>query len=369
MGKTALRKGAAALLFAVLTALLLGAADFLFVDDVHSYSRVMLQELYAQSGQIDTLFLGSSHCYRGVDPAAVDKALGTHSFNAGSSQQLPDGSYYMLREAASQNPLKTVYLEMFYTGYNQGASSDVPQACYLLTDYMRWNSPNRYQYLWEMGGLAGFADLVFPARHSLASLTDLPELWRAKLTDGYEPGNYAYVTYPEDGEAYRGNGFVYTEGTAQDGFATLLDVDPEQPLSDFGWANLTRITEFCRQQGIRLVLFTAPLPSAYLANTENYQAYVDAVRGFAAQNGLTYWDFSLYRSEEKMKHMGSGEYSDAHHLNGAGAELFTEALCDTIAREAAGEDVAALFCDTVEEKLTDYADNTIFMADGWLDSQ
>ena len=141
------------------------------------------------------------------------------------------------------------------------------------------------------------------------------------------------------------------------------------PFSDFGWANLARITEFCRQEGIRLVLFTAPLPSAYVANTENYQAYVDAVRAYAAENGLTYWDFSLYRSQGDMKHMGAGEYSDAHHLNGTGAEIFTAELCEVIARDAAGEDVSALFCDTVEEKLTDYADNTIFMADGWLDSQ
>ncbi len=369
MRKAALRKIAAVLLFVLLTALLLGAANFLFVDDVHSYSRVMLQELYAQAGQIDTLFLGSSHCYRSVDPKTVDDALGTHSFNAGSSQQLPDGSYYMLREAAEQNPLKTVYLEMFYTGYNQSASSDVPLACYLLTDHMRWDSPWRYRYLWEMGGLAAFADLVLPARHGTASLQNLPSLWRAKLTGGYDLDDYASVTYPEEGEAYRGNGFVYTEGTARDGFATLLDVDPERPLSDFGWANLARITEFCRQEGIRLVLFTAPLPSAYVANTENYQAYVDAVRAYAAENGLQYWDFSLYRSQGDMKHMGAGEYSDAHHLNGAGAEIFTAELCEVIARDAAGEDVSALFCDTVEEKLTDYADNTIFMADGWLDSQ
>lgn len=91
-------------LFVLLTAALLAAADFLLVDDVHSYSRVMLQELYADAGNIDTLFLGSSHCYRSVDPAQVDAALGTHSFNAGSSQQLPDGSYYMLKEAAAQEP-------------------------------------------------------------------------------------------------------------------------------------------------------------------------------------------------------------------------------------------------------------------------
>ena len=160
MKRTILQKAAAAALFVLLTAALLAAADFLLVDDVHSYSRVMLQELYADAGNIDTLFLGSSHCYRSVDPAQVDAALGTHSFNAGSSQQLPDGSYYMLKEAAAQNPLKTVYLEMFYTGYNESASANIPLACYLLADHMDWRSPNRYAYLSEMGGLAAYADLL-----------------------------------------------------------------------------------------------------------------------------------------------------------------------------------------------------------------
>lgn len=367
MKHTALRACAAAALFVLLTAALLAAARFLLVDDVHSYSRVMLQELYAQDGQIDTLFLGSSHCYRSVDPAMVDEALGTHSFNAGSSQQLPDGSYYMLREAAARNPIKTVYLEMFYTGYNQGASSDVPLACYLLADHMRWDSANRYQYLWEMGGMAALADLALPARHAMASLPGLPQLWKAKLTDGYAPGNYAYVTYPDEGEHYCGNGFVYTEGAPRDGFATLRDVDPQQPLSAFGWENLTRTAEFCRAQGIRLVLFTAPLPSAYIANTENYQAYVDAVQAFAEANGTVYWDFSLYR-DRKALDLGAECFSDAHHLNGLGAEHFTAVLCEVIARDAAGEDVAGLFCDTVQEKLTDYPDNTIFMSDGYYDT-
>ncbi len=81
-----LQKAAAAALFVLLTAALLAAADFLLVDDVHSYSRVMLQELYRDAGNIDTLFLGSSHCYRSVDPAAVDAALTPQSFNAGSSR-------------------------------------------------------------------------------------------------------------------------------------------------------------------------------------------------------------------------------------------------------------------------------------------
>ena len=363
MKRTILQKAAAAALFVLLTAALLAAAKFLLVDDVHSYSRIMLQELYADAGNIDTLFLGSSHCYRSVDPAAVDAALGTHSFNAGSSQQLPDGSYAMLKEAAAQNDLKTVYLEMFYTGYNESASSNVPLACYLLADYMDWRSPNRYEYLWSMGGMAAFADLLLPARHGIASPSSMPALWKAKLTDGYTLGNYSYVTYPDSGEEYRGRGFVYTTGVPQDGFATLRDVDPNAPLSDFGWEYLNKITDFCQENGIRLVLFTAPLPSGYVYNTQNYQSYVDALQGFCAEHdGLEYWDFSLYRLQSEID-LKLEDFSDAHHLNGAGAEKFTDILCKTIRRRAAGESADAIFYPTVEEKLTLTPDDSLLMKD------
>ena len=190
-----LRRLAAALAFAALTVVLCLGLNFLLVDDIHSYTRVMLGELYTQSGQINTLFLGSSHCYRSFDPQIVDERLGTRSFNAGSSQQLPDGSFYLLRQALARNDLDTVYLETFFTGYNQEKSSNVPLACYLLTDYMDPLSIDRYAYLWEMGGAAAFLDLIFPARHSIASPEDLPDLWTAKLTDGYDITNYSYVTY------------------------------------------------------------------------------------------------------------------------------------------------------------------------------
>lgn len=58
-----------------------------------------------------------------------------------------------------------------------------------------------------------------------------------------------------------------------------------------------------------------------------------------------------------------GDYSDAHHLNGAGADKFTAVLCDTIRRDAAGENVGDLFYDTVEDKLTLTPDESILMKD------
>ena len=72
-----------------------------------------------------------------------------------------------------------------------------------------------------------------------------------------------------------------------------MHVDASAPISPFGRANLTRIAEFCKKQNIRLVLVTAPLPSAYVQDTQNYQAYVDAMRSFAAANGTS---IGIFRS-------------------------------------------------------------------------
>ena len=323
-----LRKAGLVVLFALLTVVLYVVLNFLLVDDLHSYSRVMLQEYYNQADQVDTIFVGSSHCYRSFDPELVDAALGTHSFNLGTSQQLPDGSYWMVREARDNRQLRQVYLDN----------------------------------LWEMGGAAAFADLLFPARHAIAEPGEMPALWRGKLTDGYEPGNYDWVTYPGE-EEYRGRGFVYTYGVSQWGYGTVLDVDADAPLSDFGWEYLTRTTRFCRENGIRLVLVTAPLPSAYVEDTGNYQAYVDAMRAFAAENGTEYWDFSLIADRELLP-LGEEDYSDMHHLNGQGAEKFTAAFCEVASRSAVGENVSGLFCTTVEEKLTLAPDGTYCAPDG-----
>lgn len=345
-----------AVAFAGITVLLCMALNFLLVDDVHSYSRVMLDEMYAQSGEIDTLFLGASHCYRSFDPAVVDEELGTHSFNAGTSQQLPDGSYYLLLEAAQKNDLDTVYLEMFYTGYNQQKSSDVPLACYLLTDYMPTLSLNRYRYLWEMGGPAAFADLIFPARHTIASPDEIPELWIAKLTDGYDTDSYKYVTYPNE-EEYRGNGFVYTYGVTPYGYGAILDVDPAAPLSAFGLEYLERITDFCAENNIRLVLVTAPVPNAFCANTANYQSYLSAIQTYAWDHGLEFWDFTLYRDAETLN-MDVDAFADAHHLNGEGAERFTPVFCDVVKARESGVPLENLFFSSLEEKLASAPDGT-----------
>lgn len=94
-------------------------------------------------------------------------------------------------------------------------------ACYLLTDHMSAASPNRYEYLWEMGGLAGFADLLLPARHGIASPRAMPRPVAGQADGRLRPGQLCLCQLPDSGEAYRGRRLCLHAGCAKDGFGTL----------------------------------------------------------------------------------------------------------------------------------------------------
>ena len=145
----ALRFLAMALAVAVLTGALVKVCDYLLVDDTGSYTRLTLHEFYQVSDKgekIDTLFLGSSHCFRAYDPQLFTELTGKTAFNLGSSSQNYDTSYYLLREAARYQELKTVYLDMHYKFlFIDKEDRDLVQAN-IISDYMRW-SLNKLQFL------------------------------------------------------------------------------------------------------------------------------------------------------------------------------------------------------------------------------
>lgn len=113
-------------LFKIVAILVLGiliplkTLNYILVDDIRSYTRIMLHEMYHQEENIDVLFIGSSHCYRSLNPDVIDKIWNKNTFNGGTSSQCLDGSYAILNEVARENDLETVYLEMFYTQMGGG---------------------------------------------------------------------------------------------------------------------------------------------------------------------------------------------------------------------------------------------------------
>ena len=171
-----------------LTALLMKACNYLLVDDTSSYTRLTMHELYetADSGEnIDTLFLGSSHCFRAYDPQLFTELTGKNSFNLGSSSQNYDTSYYLLREAARYNDLKTVYLDMHYKFlFIDKQDRDLVQAN-IISDYMRF-SLNKLEFLLTTSETDEYTNRFLPFRRNWQQLGDLSyirSVWEKKQAE------------------------------------------------------------------------------------------------------------------------------------------------------------------------------------------
>lgn len=120
---------------------------YLLVDDVNSYTRIMMHQLYTCDENIDVLFVGSSHVYRSFIPEITDEGFGCYTFNAGTSTQYMDGSLAIIKEAAKTNDLKHIYLELYYGVVQNEKNTDRTEltSTYIISDYMKF-SLNKINY-------------------------------------------------------------------------------------------------------------------------------------------------------------------------------------------------------------------------------
>lgn len=168
---------AAAVMFLLLG--LVKLCNYLLTDDSQSYTRLTMHELYerADAGEeVDTLFLGSSHCYRAYDPALYEELTGETAYNLGSSSQNYDTSYYLLREAARLYDLKTVYLDMHYKFlFMDSEDRDLVQAN-IISDYMR-PSRNKLSFLLTTTEAKNYTNRLLSLPAQLAAA------WRSGLSE------------------------------------------------------------------------------------------------------------------------------------------------------------------------------------------
>ena len=316
-----------------------------FVADVHSYTRIMLDELH-DDGYIDVLFLGASLTYRNYDVKLIEEKTGLNVFNAGSASQRLQTSYYLLREANEANGVRTVLLDVHYTML-QHTEPGLTET-YAIADYLK-NKSIKYEHLYQAFGLDGIANGILPVLHS-CSLD--PDTLGNHFTGDYKSNSYKYVTF--DNEEYRGQGFVYNFDVVPDNYVFGLErsaIDPDNLISDFCLEYLNKIIAYCKDSNIELILLVAPMSDGMLMASENYQLYVDAISIMAKENNLQYWDFNL--AKRGVLTMDRTDYTDDKHVNGVGAEKISKC----ISRILNGE-IADPFYNTYEEKIINNPDNT-----------
>ena len=139
--------------------------EYALVNDTNEWSRAMFHDFYTREENIDTLFLGSSHVYCGINPEVITQKTGESAFNMATPAQPLNGSYYLLKEADKYNDISHVYLELYF-GQSTGAEGHFKEADQLPRNWRNTNymkpSFNKLSYMLTM------------SEPSLAYMTFLP---------------------------------------------------------------------------------------------------------------------------------------------------------------------------------------------------
>lgn len=342
--------------FAALNVLCAKALRFALDDDAMSYTRYTMHDLYTQEQNIDVLFLGTSHCQCSMDPAVTDAVFAMNTFNAGSQSQDLDASLALLKEADARYDISRVYLEMYYahTHSEEYSKRTDMERVWLLSDYMKpslnkldfmfHGIPKEYYVLSTITARRNWEDLLNPER--------VGQIIGSKLTDDYR--NYRFRD-PEGRRFYGPKGFIYVETSdVPDDVIPYTAPFEEERVQDCWRDYLHRIISYCKEHGIRLTLFSAPIQDYHISAMGNYDSYIALLKQELEGTGVEYYDFNLCR--EQMFSNDEALYRDYGHLNKKGADLFSEVFAEFFTGKIKESD---LFYPSYEEKMR-HADPAIF---------
>ena len=289
---------------------------------------------------IDTVFLGSSYGHRDIDPARVDEALGSSSFNLSTPGQTLASSHQALQRVAENPSLKRVVLcagfETFAEKPNVSASIAFTQAMVqgdplpeALGEYLRLVVFNP-AYLGNGSSVAA----LFPWTYSRVPLTP------AGIAGNIEnrlrcatPREAAPILDPNI--TFAGRGFATYEGASDMSLSlgrTAAERYGATGASDENLAAVDAMARLCAGKGIDFVLLITPRPAQeLLSRGEAYPLEMARVQAVVEAAGGTFIDFAM--ADPAFYEPAPSELYDYEHLNLAGAERFSSLLGAQLAQD------------------------------------
>lgn len=323
---------------AVIILIIAGAKglSYMLQDDTTSYSRLMMHEFYNQDN-IDILFLGASHCLRGIDPYVIDEAAGKNTFLACSMNQWMDASSALLKEADRLYDMDEIYLEMSSNLARKTRiykQRETLTAIYIVSDRLK-PTLNKLNLILNASSADHYVNSFWPARRNWEKITDfkyIDTVTQKKSTSKYKDYTYYYANQALDGTGtYQGKGFLAMNLVSDEHkFMVRADfkkIEVENISQD--WIDsVMEIIDYCEKHGIKLTLFTTPISNFELSAKGNYDDYIAFVKDLISGRDVRYVDFNLIKDEYVPYRQRN--YEDGNHLNMYGAENFTPVLAEYI---------------------------------------
>ncbi|WP_224994260.1 SGNH/GDSL hydrolase family protein [Cesiribacter sp. SM1] len=246
---------------------------------------------------VDILFIGSSHVYRGFDPREFEKH-GYTSFNLGSTSQTPYNSYYLLREYLPTTNPEMVVLDLYW---NMLVQDGLESTIDIISNAELESS------VVEMGlvlknGLALNSMLINAIKRLHVPLHRLEQ--QKSRVDVYVKGGYTQTLHS-------GNTMSEEE---------LESLEPmEFRFSDVQLAHLIKIIRMCKNRGIQLVFVVTPVTDYYKNKLVNYAEYASAIKTIASRHNIPLFDYNR-RADLELHSLK--EFYDEDHLTQAGVKKF-----------------------------------------------
>ena len=286
------------------------------------FPSVRWEEYYAQEDNIDVLVLGSSHAYRTYHPTVLQEGLGdVNVFNFGSSGQTPPTSYYILDEVLRTHRPGLVVMDVFVMVFAD--DSEFTNARINLTSMQP--GPGRSNMFWQGFSWEQKLLTLFPTY-----------LYRAHAAPKVKKLLGKRYLRPQK-ERYVEKGFVELTDTISTAELkqVLASIEPVKNLdfiTERSIEYLERIQARCATAGVPLILIVSPIPK--MAADHQGGIYDEANAYFSSMAEgweVPYYDFVHNRLSVLQDDQ---HYSDDHHLNAAGARLFSQAVVPIIQKNA-----------------------------------
>lgn len=259
----------------------LGGSDFMFTR-MKEVKKVR---------DVDILFLGSSHTYRGFD-TRIFKKHGYSCFNLGSSSQTPIETRILLKRYLDRLNPKLIIYEVYPGTFSvDGVESSLD----ILSNDA--NDINSFWMTLEMKHLMVFNTFLYASMRDLFDLNkDYKEPLR-KHNEKYIPGGYVESKVRNhSNEHIPKRSWSFNEAQ----FSAFRDIVDE-----------------LQERQIKTVLVYAPITKAYLKSHRNNKEFDKRIEKYH----LPYFDFN-----KMMKLSDTKYFADRHHLNQNGVEKFNDKL-------------------------------------------
>ena len=255
----------------------------------HLHSR--LSELNKHQN-VDVLFLGSSHAYRGFD-TRIFKESGIHSFNLGSSSQAPVQSLLLLKKYIVNLQPKKIIFEVC----PQSLSSDGIESALDIISNGKIDCQTIKMAI-DLNHIKVYNTLIYSGIRQLLNLDH-------DFIEAQHIGKDTYIS----------GGYVQKNDVQFEHKSHLeKNINPKQ------MAALKELVSWVKSKDIELILVQAPV------TTTEYNSYGDNA-GFdkLMQDYSSYYNFNTLIKLDDSLH-----FYDPHHLNQLGVETFNAELIDLL---------------------------------------